>query len=1036
VPFFASTSEGTNGFTWVLPLNFFWRDKDTSHQLVIPFYYRQKHATGGTFLSWFGYTAERGKQKRGSVLWLYWFGEDRKEDSSYDVIFPLVWDYREHDGRSTVGFPLFWRFRTGESTTTVAGPWVHLTRPTWTFDAGALLWWSGSDSKAGTAFKMLIPAFYWTSSNQGRRMTWVSPIGGYGRDDDARSKTLALLPILTFWRRDPETQLHVVTPLFVRHHSTSQDSTTHLISLLVYRRSDPQGSTTALVPVFWRFWDRQTDATATVLFPVFARRSGPRDTSTAVGVGPVFAYWRSFTGGGWSAGLFPLAFFGENRGRSHGVIFPLFWRVSDEKSATTVLAPLFYWHRDPHGTAGGVPVALTFWGKRDGDAYAFQVPLFWRFTSERQGTATTVTPLGYYHRDRDGWSLGVGPVLPIFYARSGAVRSHAVLFPIFWRFKDADAQRTTTVVGPYWHRSWGDETTDALFPLFHYRRGTRPGGTDEKSFTLFPLVHYHRDAYTKVLVTPLYTRAEGPRRSGGFLGPYLWYKGTDIEASGVPLLYADVTRKSTGERTRQWGPFFQLDGPGRSTRVLFPLFGRYVDEHEKDTYVFPSLFFQRRADGGSVDAVLPLFYRSSGNGRSTLVAGLFYDQTAPGVHNRGLFPLWFHASNPERSITTAPLLLYYHRTDYKEDKERLLCLLLWYSRNGSRSTTTFFPLLWSKQSETDGYQVVFPLFWRFTDKKAESQWTLAGPFYWSSKKTERVRGLLPIFWYSRDPATSSGSTALLPLFYENHGPSRQTVMTPLFGYKRALDSSFRYLGPVVPLWVTHTNARTETTTNIIPPLLYFSRSRPEGSMRTVLALFWRRQDVTSATTVVLPLFYDVNDYHLSRTTVMLPLFVRHANAVTSTVTWLAPLIYRRSSPTSSTTVVFPLYWDWKTSAEHRTTMFLPLFAHWRRPGYASTWVFPSIYHSKGLTSAGASDGTWHTVVAPFYAAAVKRPGDFMWEVLGGLLGHERVGRNRYLKLFFFRFEQEPVPRAQTAWYSRPTPDSRRRPTRGLSFASW
>jgi len=34
----------------------------------------------------------------------------------------------------------------------------------------------------------------------------------------------------------------------------------------------------------------------------------------------------------------------------------------------------------------------------------------------------------------DGWSAGVGPLLPIVYVRSGQDRSHFVLFPLFWRF--------------------------------------------------------------------------------------------------------------------------------------------------------------------------------------------------------------------------------------------------------------------------------------------------------------------------------------------------------------------------------------------------------------------------------------------------------------------------------------------------------------------------------------------------------------------------------------------------------------------------
>jgi hypothetical protein len=203
----------------------------------------------------------------------------------------------------------------------------------------------------------------------------------------------------------------------------------------------------------------------------------------------------------------------------------------------------------------------------------------------------------------------------------------------------------------------------------------------------------------------------------------------------------------------------------------------------------------------------------------------------------------------------------------------------------------------------------------------------------------------------------------------------------------------------------------------------------------VLALFWRQQDVTSSATVVAPLFYDVHDYHLSRTTVALPLFIRHANEVEHSVTWVAPLYYRRSAPESSTTVAFPLVWDFK-DANDRTTLVLPFVARWRRADHVSTWVFPTIYHRTGLTAGGAPDGTWRTIVAPFYDAAVKRPGDFSWDVLGGLFGHERIGRNRYLKLLFMRFEQEPAPRAQTAWYSQPARTPRREAARGLSMNTW
>jgi len=112
-----------------------------------------------------------------------------------------------------------------------------------------------------------------------------------------------------------------------------------------------------------------------------------------------------------------------------------------------------------------------------------------------------------------------------------------------------------------------------------------------------------------------------------------------------------------------------------------------------------------------------------------------------------------------------------------------------------------------------------------------------------------------------------------------------------------------------------------------------------------------------------------------------------------------------------------------------------LFAHWRRPTYAATWVFPTYYYREGLGPNGP-DGTYRRIIVPLFESAVKRRGDYMWEVLGGLFGHERVGRNRYLKIFFLTFESKAPARTQTSWYSQPQRPSRREPIRSLSANVW
>ena len=1004
----------------------------------MPFFYGSKHNHGGSFFSWFGYDYEDGPERDGSAFWIYWHGENAKAHSGYNVFFPLLWDFWEREDRTTIIFPLVWSFGAKGENTTVAPPWLHLRRPTWTFDTLFPLWWSGSDSKAGSAFRMLVPLFYWQSGNHDRRSTLISLLGGYARDDDARSLTLTLLPLLTFWHRDPDDELRIFTPLYVHDHSRAADSTTGLYGVAaVYRRDDPQGSTTAVTPLFWHFRDADTGATATALLPFFAHRSGPRDTTTVVGLG-LWAYWRSFKNGGWSGGVFPLAFFGRNGDRTHAVLFPAFGHWSDVADSTHV-TPLFFWHRDPGGSAGGIPPLLTFFGSRDGDSYAIQFPLYWHFASERLARSTTATPLFYHHRDTDGWSLGVGPLVPLLYLRSGATRSHAVLFPVFWHFRDAAADKSTTVLGPFWHRSWGHETTVGLFPLLYYRGGARPGGADETSFTFLPFIHYHRDADTRVVVTPVGVSARGPNRAAGFVGPYFWYKDATLDASFIPLLHIDISRRDTGERTRQWGLWFQVEAPGSKAWLLFPLAGHYVDATESDTYVFPTFFHQRRANGWSVDTLPPLFWHSSGGSGTTTVIGPWYNHDGPRTHDTGFVPLWFRAKSDERTLTVVPPLLLFARHDYKNDRERFVCALLWHTRDGASSSTTLFPLWWAASSPDKSHHVLFPLFWRYTDTKAASTWTLAGPFYWASQGQGRTYGLLPLTWLSHDRGDGSGSFGLVPLVYWARGPKRTAFMTPLFGLSRSPTTQLAYAGVVVPLWLSYTaespETHAQTHTTFVLPFLYLSRTHPESQLTTAFALFWHHHDVTSSTTLGLPLYYDFHDYDIARTTVAFPVLFRHADEVAGTATWIAPLFYRHSTPTDTTMIGFPLLWDFKRG-DDRTTVVFPFVARWRRADHVSTWVFPTIYHRTGLAPSGAPDGTWRTVVAPFYDAAVNRPGDFAWDVLGGLFGHERVGRNRYLKLFFIRFEQEPAPRAQTAWYSQPARTPRRELVRGLAANTW
>jgi hypothetical protein len=1044
-PLFFATRTASHAFTFALPLNIYWRHDDDATLLALPFFIHNGHKTGSWLVTWLGYAHREGPEYGRSLAWLYWWGGDEKAQSSYHVLFPLVWDFEGKDDGDTVVFPLVWSFRGPSRNTTIVVPFVHVRDGSWYFNTLPPLWWSSGDDKTGRAHRLLVPFFYWDRADHDRATTVVTLLGGYSRDDRDGTRTWAILPFLSFAHRDRGGERKMVTPLYLSHEDRASGGMARVIGLLFYRRTDPEGSTTTLFPLFWHFWDAATGATATALFPLFERRAGPRDTSTIVG--PV--YWRHFTNGGWSGGLLPIAYFGENAGRSHAVVFPLFWRFAGSGSSTTVLFPLYYAHEDAHGSEGAV-TPLFFYGHHDGESYAVQFPLLFHMSSARDGTSTTITPLGFVERDRDGTSVAVGPIVPLLYWRIGHDRSHFALLPLFWYFADRKADKTTTVVGPYWHRRWGGETTDGLFPLFAYRRGARPGGGDETSLTVFPLFHYRRDAETHLFVSLLGASVHGPHGDGGFLGPYGWFRNSSFDAAFVPLLYTNILRRSDGQHLTQLGPWFRVEGPGYEAQGIFPLFGHYADAKESDTWIIPSYFRLRRKNGDQVDTLPPFFWHSTFSERTTTVVGPYFERTTPTAHTVGVVPLFVHGHDADRTMTAVLPLLLYQRSSNDGTRDWFSCALFFHDRDPEGTVNALFPLYWSDVKKDRRTDILFPIFWHFADKTLDSETTLAGPFYWSHHQTDRTRGLLPIAWYSRDDGNGDASQALLPLFYEGHGRDHLSFYTLLAGYHRRGPSRFWYAGPVLhtdsptssftmlaPLVFSHTSKATDTTTTVIPPLLHVSRGNPETGISSTLVLFWHYRDIATSAYVGLPLYYDVHQYHLSRTTLLLPIFGRYENKVEHDATTVIPplLFYRHSTPTDVSMVAFPLLWDFKRGPD-RTTVVFPFFVRRQSAAHVGTWIFPNYYHSEGLAADGRPDGTYRRYFFPFYDSGVKRPGDFMWEVLGGLFGHERIGHHNYLRLFYFTVETSPTMVDKTAWYGQPVAPRRKAVPRGLHVAGW
>jgi len=197
-PLVVSTRSRKSAFSWVAPLNFYWRNEDSKSLLVLPLSYQHKDAKGELLATWLGYHSRQGRAARGSVGWLYWYGRS-PDEGAYDVLFPLVWS-----------------FRSKESNTTVAVPFMHLRRPEWSFTTFFPFYFAGKNTTDASAYKLLVPLYFSRTRKAGKQHSWLTPIGTGTRDDDAGVHNVSFwIPPLLF-HRNPISSLDMVLGLYWR----------------------------------------------------------------------------------------------------------------------------------------------------------------------------------------------------------------------------------------------------------------------------------------------------------------------------------------------------------------------------------------------------------------------------------------------------------------------------------------------------------------------------------------------------------------------------------------------------------------------------------------------------------------------------------------------------------------------------------------------------------------------------------------------------------------------------------------------------
>jgi hypothetical protein len=1006
--------KGTPGLRIMAPFYFHLWSKDSDTRVVLPpFFVQHKNRTRGsvdTFVLNFHH--HRSKEAVGFNVWPFLFTKSYGKKGFSFSLLPLVHYSRRGKAWSMylLLFPPWYVSRKSGQTTWAVFPFAagKTTRRrsfTWVFPLN--FYWRKNtrrnylffplyfgQSRGDRTISMLLP-LYWYYRKGDHRRQFLSPLISYSHDRRRRRWFLWwTAPPILFSRR-PGRSVNMILPLFFHRSDRPRqeelfvfpallsffhrrgDRRTGLVAGLFSYRRGPRRSHTVLFPLFWRFRDHQAQSSFTMVGNVYLRRD------------------RS----GYSGAMLPLLYFGRSRHRSHQILFPLLWRQVDRSrghSVTQVLTA--YWWRRGESFGHGLFPLYGYERRYSKAGYVSSklgiFPLLYH-ANDRHGRLV-VTPLGGYVHDRVARrrALLVGNV---FWLRTPRRTAWGVV-PLLFHYRDPG--RTTTVVFPlYWRfRPRGGWKTDLLLPVFALLRKRQ-----RRLVVVGPVYSFKRPGARMFGLAPLLFVRRGRRLSYFHLFPLVWHQQNHARKTGFTVV----------------GPVFHYRSPSATYGGVVPAVFWHADPKRRRYTVWsgPFLYHQRRSKVLAMVAPLLYFHRHSGTHWSATVVPLLHYRrtrhtsrlwtplfgfgvnrqrkshygyvgpvgwsTSPKKSAQVVFPLFWRFANREAGTTSVAVPpLYFGRTTPQGRTDVVLPLFV-HRRQGPRRTVVLFPLVYS-----------------FSDTERKSRTLVAFPFYYWRRKRSSGGGLLPLV-YVRSGADGARDVTVVPLVHVRKRRHSLAVFTPLFGFgvDRRRQRNYGYVGPVG-----------------------WSRTRTKNA-QVVFPLFWRfaNKRAGRTTVAVVPLLtYHYNHRSREHRVVSLPgLYVRSGPTRTDVV-WF-PLLWHFGSPERSSTVVFPLYWDFRRGHRRRTVLF-PVYWRFASKTHVRT-VVCNTYYSRHRT-----DSTFRLIVLPILEVARKRPGDIKVGILGGLFGYERIGRNRYLKLFFARIRLKPLP-AQRGL----APPPRRRPPTGASF---
>jgi hypothetical protein len=882
-----------------------------------------------------------GQYIQNNLFFFLWYNNNKVEQKSHLIFFPLYWSFRNKENYSNTLLP----FYSAGTTHHNQGKYLAVTPFFWHFNENEKtknilfpLWWSSkSVSGANVVRSNTLFPVYWSHK-------------------DSSLNRKVLFPLLWSYAT-PKFHSFTVFPVFFKSGSADKSYSNLMITPFFLQKKNDEDRRAVLFPIWWheKTGSGENTICSNTLFPVYwSHKDGNVNRKV------LFPFYWSYNGyGNDYKVLFPFIWKFKNPLYSSLTVFPFISQgISSDSSASHTIITPFFWHTRNHENVTNILFPF-WWNNKSGSGKNMNYtnvifPFLWQH-KDTLNQNEVIFPFVWNHKDT---AYSYKTLVPFFSSGHSpdSARSHLMITPLFWNFKNGEASRTI------------------LFPLYYsYKNSFK----DRK--ILFPLFWIIKDtAYNSVTVAPLFSSGHSLDHKTGYVmaTPLFWHL-KDPEGYRNILFPLWWNRKIGNNEN------------AATSNVVFPVYWSYKDKETTNRIIFPVVWRLKNKNYSSI-TVAPLF--SSGHTADGQVSHLmitpFYWHLKEGDKSRNiLFPFYWGSKSGtgENTVHSNVLFPVYCSFKQKDSDTKIVFPFIWSFQNARYRSFTFLPFFsggnsldhsrshfmvtpffWHFRNGDDTKNILFPLLWNRKIGTGESRETtnVLFPVYWSHKDKETTNKIIfPLVWSLKNKKYSSITVA--PLFSSGHTPDGQVshlMITPFYWHLKEGDKSSDIFFPLYWGWKSGTG-EDAVSSNVFFPV-FWSFKKKDSDIKILFPMIGSVINARYHSFTFLPFYSTGSSTDNSKSHFMVtPLFWHFRNG-DDTKNILFPLWWNYKNGSGEDArishIVFPVFWSFKGKA-YNTKIVFPIIWEFTTSHYRSFTLFP-------LVSFGHSPESdrKHFVLTPFF----------------------------------------------------------------------